>query len=618
MGILKNIYGVCFALAALGGFFVPWQLVYAHATPISYDPGAASILDEIPKEVIIHFSERIEPKASSIKIFGPNGADGGAGPAVLSSSDNRVLRAPVRDAGKGSYTASWQVVSADDGHFTKGAFTFSVGYESQSDLVVGTEVAYSSFWSDALLIWIELFGQALLFAGLVFLGLIRHSKQLAPFGDLVPSYRRLRWVFIAGALLVVVGTCFYVLKQAYALRELQHIDWLAALTAFSSTVSGTYALWRGVLGGIFLLIFLGRWRAVVAASKATYIEYALFIVVLGMALLRARVSHAAASHLWPEFSILVNGIHLLAKNFWVGGALISSLLFFDGRIGSRWLALVAKCSQYISIAFGIAAVSGAYIIWLHLKGLANVLTTDWGYQFLVLSTLAVLLLCVRLYNQFVGWRAAARLSSAGAVDEPRASDAVHARMRIGYGIEALVGVMMLFATSFIIITTPPLMSGPLFEKHISSQGVAMVFRDSLEQPDQFLLTLSSESHDPDFMVHKITLTLTNEAAGIGPIVALLPPVDRATWEYTLAKADFNPPGVWKVALDAEQHQGYDAVGYFTLDFPKEVADRYRAVTERQLGFFEWMMIFGALAGAIFSLLLYRANVSLERRLNDTR
>ncbi len=618
MGILKNIYGACFALVALGGFFVPWHLAYAHATPISYDPGAASILDEIPKEVVIHFSERIEPKASSIKIFGPNGADGGTGPAVLSSSDNRVLRAPMWDAGKGSYTVSWQVVSADDGHFTKGAFTFSVGYESRSDSAVGAEVAHSSFWSDALLIWVELFGQALLFTGLIFLGLVRYSKQPASFSDSTPIYRRLRWVCIAGALLVVVGTCLYVLKQAYALRELQHIGWLVALTAFSSTVSGEYALWRGVLGGIFLLIFLGRWRVIVAASKATHVEYALFIVVLGMTLLRARVSHAAASHLWPEFSILVNGIHLLAKNFWVGGALILSLLFFDGRIGSRWLVLVARCSQYMSIAFGVATVSGAYIIWLHLKGLANVFTTDWGYRFLVLSALAVLLLCMRLYNQFVGWRAVVRVPSAGGADEPGTSDVVRARMRIGYGIEALVGVMMLFATSFIIITTPPLMSGPLFEKHISSQGVAMVFRDSLEQPDQFFLTLSSESQDPDFMVHKITLTLTNEIAGIGPIVALLPPVDRATWEYTLAKADFNPPGVWKVALDVEQHQGYDAVGSFTVDFPKEVAEAYRVATERQLGFFEWMMILGALAGAIFSLLLYRANVSLERRLNDTR
>ncbi len=48
--------------------------VLAHATPITYEPEASAILERAPERVRIHFSERIEPKAGSIIVFGPDGS----------------------------------------------------------------------------------------------------------------------------------------------------------------------------------------------------------------------------------------------------------------------------------------------------------------------------------------------------------------------------------------------------------------------------------------------------------------------------------------------------------------------------------------------------------------
>jgi hypothetical protein len=76
-----------------------------------------------------------------------------------------------------------------------------------------------------------------------------------------------------------------------------------------------------------------------------------------MLLDRARVSHAAASHFHPDFSILMNAVHLLAKEFWVGGLMALGLILLPilHRIArGPWIAItLASMSKYISIALGI-------------------------------------------------------------------------------------------------------------------------------------------------------------------------------------------------------------------------------------------------------------------------
>ena len=110
-----------FVIAALPEF------AFAHATPIQYVPAASSVLSQAPAEVQIHFSERVEPRVSSITVLAPDGSRADLSNSAADPADPRVYRVGLKDGGAGTYTVSWQVISADDGHFAKGAYVFSVG-----------------------------------------------------------------------------------------------------------------------------------------------------------------------------------------------------------------------------------------------------------------------------------------------------------------------------------------------------------------------------------------------------------------------------------------------------------------------------------------------------------
>src|SRR5580700_8193809 len=101
-------------------FLIVPDLAFAHATPILYSPAASSVLSKVPSEVQIHFSERIEPRVSSITVLGPDGSRVNMADSQVDPADPRVFGVNLKDAGNGTYTVSWQVISADDGHFSKG------------------------------------------------------------------------------------------------------------------------------------------------------------------------------------------------------------------------------------------------------------------------------------------------------------------------------------------------------------------------------------------------------------------------------------------------------------------------------------------------------------------
>jgi len=58
----------------------------------------------------------------------------------------------LKAGGAGSYTVSWEAISTDDGHFTKGAYVFSVGNEKSSATTEagGFQTVHSSSVPEAL------------------------------------------------------------------------------------------------------------------------------------------------------------------------------------------------------------------------------------------------------------------------------------------------------------------------------------------------------------------------------------------------------------------------------------------------------------------------------------
>jgi copper resistance protein C len=74
----------------------------------------------------LHFTQRLEPKFSTIVVRDAGGKQVDKGDSHVSGEDLTVLKASLQPLGSGSYKVEWRVISVDT-HATKGEYTFRVG-----------------------------------------------------------------------------------------------------------------------------------------------------------------------------------------------------------------------------------------------------------------------------------------------------------------------------------------------------------------------------------------------------------------------------------------------------------------------------------------------------------
>ena len=581
---------------------------FAHATPMVYEPGASAVLEKIPPRIRIQFSEHLEPKASSITIYAPDGSRADTKDSRLDPSDERVLSVGIRDAGQGVYTVSWQVVSQDDGHFTKGGFSFGVGKDAvpsqtSSDQI---QVGFSSPYSQAGAIGLELVGQSMFLAVLIAIAILWRAlpsqKITAP--QKAAFERSCHYMVGVGAALIAVGVVVFLILKTLDLQGSRATAFVSTLQTFIGTVDGRYAVYRLILGAAFGMYFFTTRKRIFASTGFTLHEGVLAALLAFTLIDRARVSHAAASHFHPDFSILMNAVHLLAKEFWVGGLLALSLILMPllNRIGRvPWIALtLASMSKYISVALALTGVTGAYIVWLHLKSPAYILTTPWGMRFIVLSAFAGVLSLLRLYNlafpeRYAVW--VCRHSLNGYRRE--------ALRWLQYSIplEMCVGVALLFVTSYLIITTPPYPSERYaMEKRASSQGALISLSVHPVEQKQFLITVTDEKTGAAVPVSETIVTLDNAEKNIGPLV---PETDeRFPGGFTFPRNSLSVPGNWEIAITARRSGTYDAAVSLQLNYPAELEDSRIGPDARAPGLFEGILVFVAVGAVLFSLAVY--------------
>ena len=78
-----------------------------------------------PKEVVLWFTQKLEPAFSSIEVRNEQGASVTTGKATV-IGDRTQMRVPLKALPKGTYKVLWRVLSVDT-HRTQGDFSFHVG-----------------------------------------------------------------------------------------------------------------------------------------------------------------------------------------------------------------------------------------------------------------------------------------------------------------------------------------------------------------------------------------------------------------------------------------------------------------------------------------------------------
>jgi hypothetical protein len=97
---------------------------FAHAMLDHANPKVGSSSPTAPHEVVLWFTENLEPAFSQIEVRNESGALVSSGKARLGAGNE--LRVGLKALGPGTYKVSWHVLSVDT-HRTQGDFSFRVG-----------------------------------------------------------------------------------------------------------------------------------------------------------------------------------------------------------------------------------------------------------------------------------------------------------------------------------------------------------------------------------------------------------------------------------------------------------------------------------------------------------
>lgn len=102
------------------------SIAHAHALLDHASPRVGSTVAAAPPELLLWFTQKLEPAFSSVEVHDSNGARVDDGRAQVDASDASLLRVPLKPLASGSYEVRWRVLSVDT-HTTEGRFRFNVG-----------------------------------------------------------------------------------------------------------------------------------------------------------------------------------------------------------------------------------------------------------------------------------------------------------------------------------------------------------------------------------------------------------------------------------------------------------------------------------------------------------
>jgi len=323
---LRSVAGLpAVLLAALLALLLPAPLAQAHAVLVSSDPVDGATLPVAPSRVTLTFDEPVRLISGAVQVISATGTR--VDQAVRQQSGNTIVEFGLPPhLPRGSYTATWRLMSAD-GHEVAGSVSFGVQQAPDAPPEVHP-VASSSLAADVA-------------RGLTYTGLVLCVGVLAA--------ARLVW----GWALTLRRT-----------RALAGVGWvlLAAATVIDAVSTGADVRLYVQAGLLVLLAAATRAGAAVFLSIAT----ALTATV-------AASGHASAGP-DPWLATTVTTVHLLAMALWLGGLCVLTLVVLPARRSD-------ELQRWSRVAFGcVAAVllSGEYQAWRQVSPIESLWSTGYG------------------------------------------------------------------------------------------------------------------------------------------------------------------------------------------------------------------------------------------------
>ncbi|GAA0729318.1 copper resistance protein CopC [Dactylosporangium roseum] len=539
----------------LGALFIlvlPAAPASAHATLVKTAPVAGTVLDQLPGEVTLTFSESVRIVPDKIRVIGPDGSRADTGKPVARDTE---LVIPLEPGGpKGTYLVSYRVISADS-HPISGGYSFSYGEVSatpsddgaatvQTDGVVKNAMSVARFLGFAGLV---------LFIGPALILFALWPRRL--------SGRQPGRVALVGAGLLALSTILELYLQ---------IPYTAGTSVFD--VSSAAA--REVLGTPFGAAHLIRFAVVVAAAlllrplvagRAGKVDQTLLVILGIVGLATWPISgHPSASPV-PTLTVVADVAHLAAMSVWLGG-LVMLFGFLLRQANTRELtAIVPVWSGWALFAITVLVLAGTAQALVEIGTIDALTGTTYGRLVITKVALLAVVLAVAAYSRQLTNRrfvpvAAERADEDGAEDEadgaaPAVGGGDRRLLRRTVLTEVAVAVVVLAVTSVLVQTTPARSaqadrtpSGP-FTGTMSTNLMKLqvdVSPATVGQNSIHLYALKPDGSGPLKVVEwKATAALPSK--GIEPLVV---PTLAISEDHAVGQVSFVTPGTWEIKITA--------------------------------------------------------------------
>jgi len=430
----------------------------AHATLVRSEPAAGALLSAAPKELVLEFSERLDPSFSAVRLLDSNSQVVNAGPGVVDPAAPRVLRLALAELPKDSYTALWKVRSADDGHITEGSLPFGVGVAVTTTALIPplgapdpatllpTPLDAATRWLNVLMAAVALGG--LPFALLVWRPAWRAAQRAGAdcqTTDLAMTHTLRRLLMIGGALFLITNLLFLIAQAATAAGVPLAQAVGAPLLQLLGGRSGMLWLARVALT---LLIGLVALRLPPAGQGAAW-PWWVALLLGGAALLTISLnSHGAAVPNTTPLAVALDWLHLAAMVAWLGGLIPLAIALRTAQrdaAGAFPLAtLIPRFSRLAASCIVILALTGVYNYLIHISRLDLLAATTYGRALMVKLGLFGVLLLLGGLNLFILSR---RLRTSGKGLARAFGRSVRGELVAGALLLLMVGVMTSVAPS---------------------------------------------------------------------------------------------------------------------------------------------------------------------------
>lgn len=361
---------------------------WAHAALLHTVPTANVIVNRAPQQVLLTYSEAVEPRFAIVSVTDAAGTQQTTGAPQRSPTNPDTLVVPLRHVPEGWYLVYWRAISVD-GHPVRGAFTFAVGpnpgpapqfvIPSTSETATTTPLLIAR-WAMFISVMsaIGLFVLRMLIAR----PLVRRVRET-----------ELRWVSIAFGVAAVIGLVaapLYVLiaTAKFALRSAFAVGALIPLMRVS-------AFGRGILDLelCFALFVLAAAAAIWLDRPERPQRSIAELLSLGGALAGAvtvlvvpgLAGHAAQTS--PRgWSLLLDWVHLATGSVWIGGLIGLLVLWRSLPVARRVAGLVVCVPRFSNVAFvsvNLLIASGVGATVIHMPTIASLWQTSYGKAILV-------------------------------------------------------------------------------------------------------------------------------------------------------------------------------------------------------------------------------------------